>query len=140
MSTIISIPMEVMPLRELLERANVENPQFRPICGFQAAFEADASMLSIVTAEAIDADEFDMIYSGKEVEVYLIQTQRTNGKIKLFDVKFIGDLIGYEEWIVVQGLIAVTRLDQLSSQYRQAKMMLIKAMEDIWGVNLKKGA
>lgn len=129
-----------MPLRELLERANAMNPQFRPICGFQPAFEADATGLGVITSDAVEADEFELIYHNEEVDVYYIQTQRTHGKVKLFDVKFIGDLIGYEEWLVVQGLIAVNRIDQLQAQYRVGKKMLVKAMQDIWGVEFKKGA
>ena len=128
-------------MRELLERANAANPQFRPICGFQPAFEADANMMQIVTAEATEADEFDLLYENKEVDVYIIQTQRRNGRIKLYDIKLIGDLRGYEEWLVVEGLIAVSHISQFNSQLKRGKIKLIEAMRDIWGVELqKKGA
>ena len=113
-------------MRELLECANAAKPQFRPICGFQPAFEADANMMQIVTAEVMEADEFDLLYENEEVDVYIIQTQRRNGRIKLFDVKLIGDLRGYEEWLVVEGLIAVSHISQFNSQLKRGKIKLIE--------------
>ena len=58
----------------------------------------------------------------------------------MHDIKFIAALNGYESWIVVQGLIAFNEDKQANNQIRHAKKMLIKAMSDIWGVEIKKGA
>lgn len=131
-------------LRELLEQANAENPQFKPIWGFQPAFEVGAESLAIITAGLAEFDEFSQIYDGKEVNVYFAQTLRCGHSprdIKMYDIKIIGELKDYESWIVVQGLILVNRVSQLGTFVKQGKKMLIKAMDDIWSVNvMKKGA
>lgn len=128
-------------MREWLQIANVANPQAQKVCGFQAPFLADFETIQAVMQGAAAADDFDLIYDNKEVMVYQYVNRLHAGRIQTYDIKFIGDLVGYESWLVVQGLIAVNREDQIQYQVKQAKRMLIQAMKDIWGVDLqKKGA
>ena len=125
-------------MRELLEKANAQNPQFKPICGFQPVFEANAESLQIIMQDSANADHFDLLYSGKGVDIFQLDTLVSPGKIRLYDIKLISGLTGYEEWLVVQGLIAACRDDQLSPQIKRAKIALIRAISDIWGIDLMK--
>lgn len=125
-------------IRELMEKANAMNPQFRPICGFQPAFDVDADGLQIVLADSSKSDHFDLIYATKEVEIYQLDTLVSPGRIRLYDTKLIAGLIGYESWIIVQGLLAVNREDQLAWQLKRAKRELIQAIDKIWGIDLMK--
>ena len=128
-------------MREWLQIANVANPQAQKVCGFQPPFLADFETIQAVMQGVAAADDFDLIYDNKEVMVYQYVNRLHAGRIRTYDIKFIGDLVGYESWLVVQGLIAVNREEQIQYQVKQAKRMLIQAMKDIWGVVLqKKGA
>ena len=58
-------------MREWLVKVNGTNPQFRPVCGFQPVYEADAGKMNILLSEAVQADHFDILYASPQVEVYL---------------------------------------------------------------------
>lgn len=126
------------PINILMKEANVQNPQFRPVCGFQAPFIASSRTLEIVTACANTADAFDMIYDGDAVEVYRIFTQKRNSHVKLFDIKFIAVRKGYEEWLVCQGLIAVSDASKVYLYERQGKKMLIDSIYSHWNIDLRR--
>lgn len=119
-----------------LKRANGMNPAFRKVCGFQPPFAADSQMMAEITQETARADAFDLLYSSKEVEIYGFRILRRNGRIKLYDIRFMASLLGYEAWLIVAGLIAVNKDSQLNNQIREAKRSLIKAIDDQWGIDL----
>jgi hypothetical protein len=125
-------------MRELLQKANAMNPQFRPICGFQPAFKADADMLTVIMQDSFNSDHFDMVYTGKGVDVFQLDTLVSPNKIRMYDVKLIAARWGKEEWIVVQGLIAAYKDEQVVSQIKRAKIQLIKAINVNWGIDLMK--
>lgn len=130
-------------MREWLMQANAMNPQFRPICGFQPPYEADFEAMQVILRDCIAADDLRMIFENEEVVVYQYVNQVNKLKlaqprIRLYDIKFIAALIGYETWLIVSGLIAVNRDDQVYYQVKQAKKKLLQAMNDIWGVEVKK--
>lgn len=119
-----------------LKRANGLNPHFRKVCGFQPPFAADSQMMAEITQETMRADAFDLLYASKEVEVYGFRILRRNGRLKLYDIRFIAALLGYEAWLVVAGLLAVNRDSQLDYQIKAAKKALIQAVNDQWGVDM----
>lgn len=128
-------------MREWLLQANAMNPQLRMVCGFQPPFEADADAMAVITARTASADDFTMIYSTPEIEIYRIQTLVRPTGVMLYDLKFIASLVGYESWIISQGLIAVNHVSQLDWQIKRAKRRLIAMINDVWGIDLmKKGA
>ena len=128
-------------MREWLLQANAMNPQLHMVCGFQPPFEADADAMAVITARTAAADDFTMIYQTPEVEVYRLQTLVRPTGVMLYDLKFIAALVGYESWIISQGLIAVNRISQLDWQVKRAKRRLVESINDIWGIDLrKKGA
>lgn len=125
-------------MREWLLQANAMNPQLRMICGFQPPFVADGAAMNVICARSSQADDFTMIFSTPEVEVYRLQTLVRPRSVMLYDMKFIASLIGYESWIVSQGLIAVNRESQLDWQIKRAKRRLIAMVNDVWGIDLMK--
>lgn len=125
-------------MRELLAKANAGNPLARQVCGFQPAFCAEYSDMVEVTNGIENADILDMIYESTSTEVYIAVTKEREGGVTLFNVKLIAALRNYEHWLVVQGLIAVNRKEQMKTHIRQGKKMLVKAMEDIWGIEFSK--
>ena len=125
-------------MKKWLSKANAMNPHAKKVCGFQSPFEADFDSMKVVLQDYRDADVFDLIYDNKEVIVYEYRNLLNDSSIKFWDIKYIAQLIGYEAWLVVSGLIAVNRNSQLDYQIRLAKMSLIAAIENIWGVSLKK--
>lgn len=128
-------------MREWLEKANAMNPQAKLVCGFQPAFLADYKAINIILSDSMTADEFDLVYETDAIAVYQYANQFKYRPFMLFDIKYIADLVGFESWIVVQGLIAATHADHVIRQANDAKRMLIKAIWDIWGIDLqKKGA
>lgn len=126
------------PINILMKESNAQNPQFRPVCGFQSPFIANAQMLEIITADAKTADTFDMIYDGNAVEVYRIFTQKRTAHIKMFDIKFIAVKKGYDEWLVCQGLIAVSDISKVYLHERQGKKMLIASIYSHWNIDLRR--
>lgn len=124
-------------MREWLVKVNGTNPQFRPVCGFQPVYEADAGKMNILLSEAVQADHFDMLYASDQVEVYAMHILRRTDPIRFHDVRYIASLVGYEEWLVSAGLIAVNRDSQLNPQLRRAKRDLARAINDIWGIDVR---
>lgn len=127
-------------MREMLLQANAGNLEARMVCGFQPAFETNfEGIVNVTTGSWESADIYDLLYDNGEVEVYLIQTMKKY-KPMLYEVKLVAHLANYESWIVVQGLIAVSKKELLQLQMNIGKRMLLHAISDIWGIQLKKGA
>lgn len=124
-------------MRKWLELANGLNPQFRPICGFQPVFEADADMMNTILQEVQTADYFDILYTSPQVEVYSLCVLRKDGFIRFHDIRFIASLVGQEEWLVIAGLIAVNRDSQLKPQVKMAKKKLVKAINRKWHIDIR---
>ena len=125
-----------MPMREWLKKVNGTNPQSRMICGFQPVYEADADALETLLQETMEADYFDILYTSPEVEVYTMCILRKDGFIRFHDIRFIAHLIDHESWLVSAGLIAVNRDSQLKPQVKKAKKALVRAINDIWGIDI----
>ena len=125
-------------MREWLKTANAMNPQARMVCGFQPPFEADYDMMLGVLKGVGTADSFELIFDTDELTVFQYVNRLNPGRIRMYDIKYIADLTDYESWLVVQGLIAVNRDDQILYQVKRAKRMLIQAIRDIWGIELQK--
>lgn len=125
-------------MREWLNKANSMNSQAKSVCGFQGPYEADFDAMQVILAESISADEFSQIYEGDEVNVYEYVKQRKSKPFKLYGIKYIASLIGYEAFLVVSGLIAVNRDEQLYPQVKRAKKALLRAVADIWGIAIRK--
>lgn len=121
-----------------MKESNVQNPQFRPVCGFQLPFIANAQMLEIITADAKTADTFDMIYDGNAVEVYRILHTEAHRSYKDVRYQIYCRKKGYDEWLVCQGLIAVSDISKVYLHERQGKKMLIASIYSHWNIDLRR--
>lgn len=125
-------------MKKWLTKANIMNPHARMVCGFQPPFEADFEAMKVILREFDQAKEYNFIYEDNDVIVYEYKNLLQQSPFRYWDIKYIAQLLRYEAWLVVSGLIVVNNDRQLNIQIRNAKRSLVKAIKDIWGVTLKR--
>lgn len=131
---------ERFPLRPILAKANMCNPMFRPVYGFQEPFKATTDEVVKITADFRTADIFDLIFVRESLEIYRYQNKELDCDMKLIDSKFIASIyheLEYE-WLVVQGLLVAHHESIIPKMERQGKLMLIRAIRKEWGIDLRR--
>lgn len=99
---------------------------------FGDAYDVNRVELEAVIELISPYEAFDIIFHNEEVDVYRVFTQTDRGTIKSFNLTFIAERIGYDEFLVTSGTIRTTEYVKEQEYEKVGKRILYKATKQRW--------